>query len=404
MKSRLSLLVATAITSLTISQNIQAAAYQFYELGTPIIGTAGVGQAVVAYDASIAYYNPAGMASLERSHFMVGAQALLPYINFSKQHGSIHGDNGGNAATLTPGIDLYYVYSLSPCWKLGVSFTSPYGGLLNYNNGWVGRYIVQNLQLYAVDLNPVVSYTINDKFAIGLGVVVEYANLYQTVALPRLLLDDGQATIKVGNTNMGFNAGLYWAPRPCTKIGLAYRSQIKHKMRGDTTFLHIGITPNTSAKMTMPQSVIASIAQDVSCRLTLLGELGWANWTAMKKTTLNVAGFTANTILDWKNTYRLGLGAQFKATPALLLQLGASYDSSPTTAKRRTPDLPADKQVRIGTGFVYSVYQMARIGVSYEYLNFGRAPINNKSILGTFNGNYRRNYTNVVQASIDVDL
>ena len=57
---RLSLLAAS---SLLVSQLSYAAAFQFYELGAPSNGTAGVGQAALASDASTAYFNPAGMAS-----------------------------------------------------------------------------------------------------------------------------------------------------------------------------------------------------------------------------------------------------------------------------------------------------------------------------------------------------
>jgi long-subunit fatty acid transport protein len=44
-----------------------AAAFQLYKLGTPIIASAGVGQAALAADASTAYFNPAGMTALPRS-------------------------------------------------------------------------------------------------------------------------------------------------------------------------------------------------------------------------------------------------------------------------------------------------------------------------------------------------
>src|SRR5689334_729948 len=69
-------------TSLLVSNYAFAAAFQFYELGTPIIGTAGVGQAALAEDASTAYFNPAGMAALQGTQFMVGSEVIVPYAHF----------------------------------------------------------------------------------------------------------------------------------------------------------------------------------------------------------------------------------------------------------------------------------------------------------------------------------
>lgn len=106
----------------------------------------------------------------------------------------------------------------------------------------------------------------------------------------------------------------------------------------------------------------------------------------------------------WNNTYRFGLGGQYKFNPCLLLQSGVSYDSSPTSTSKRVPELPYDRQIRVGLGLVYTVMKNATVGLSYEYINFGNADINNVTRLGTFAGSYSNNYANVLQASINVGL
>lgn len=391
-------------SALSFQPTAYAAAFQFYELGTPVIGTAAVGQAALAEDASTSYFNPAGMAQLPNSQYMIGSQLLLPYINFSQStRTTIAGNNGGNAGSLAPGVNLYYVYSYSPQLKLGVSFTTPYAGMLTYNDGWTGRFNVQNLQLYALNLNPAIAYQVNNWVAVGLGASVEYAYLQQTVALPLLPLVDGQVNIKVDSVAPGFNLGVLLTPTSTTKVGVTYRSRITHHLHGNLTFLRIGVTPNASTVMVMPQNAIASVTQDLSNRFSVLGELGWAAWSSMKNTVVNVAGFSVTTPMNWHDTYRLGLGGRYKATPALLFQAGASYDSSPTSSSRRVPDLPMDRQVRLAAGLIYALHSAAKLGFSYEYLNFGNANINNSSSQGMLVGSYSRNYANVFQASINVD-
>lgn len=401
--SRLTTLILSAMTYL-FSQPSLAAAYQLYELGTPIIGTAAVGQAAVADDASTAYFNPAGMGLFNQSQFMLGSQLLVPYTNFSKNSSNtISGDNGGNAGMLTPGMDLYYVGSFTHNLKFGLSLTSPYGGALFYNNGWVGRYDVQTTIFYTINLNPSIAYRFNDWVALGAGVAVEYMNLQETVALPLLLGIDGGAKISVANIATGYNLGVMLTPYPSTRIGIAYRSQIVHNLHGNTSFLRISDTPNTSTRLVMPQNVIISLAQQYG-RINLLAEAGWANWAAMRNTVLTIQNYTASAALNWSNTYRVGLGLQYKVVPRLKLQLGASYDSSPTTASKRLPALPMDRQYRIGAGLMYALIEKAVLGMSYEYWNLGNAPIYNVSNNGVLAGSYSRNYANAFQVSLNVEI
>lgn len=392
------------LVSMFVSNAAFAAAFQLYELGTPIIGLAGVGQAALAEDASTTFFNPAGMALLDCSQFMLGSQLILPDVEFAPNAATtISGNNGGNAGALTPGMNVYTAYSYSPRMKFGFSVTSPYGGLLDYNDGWVGRFVVQNVTFYTINLNPSMAYRVNDWLSLGAGVAFEYMKLVETVALPFTPAVDGQIKFNVHNLARGFNLAALFTPWSTTKIGIAYRSRINHKLHGSSTFLRITSNPVTASKMIMPQNLMLSFAHE--CQpFTVLAELGWANWSSMQDTILTVRNLSAVTPRKWKNTYRVGLGGRYNVSPALLIQAGVSYDSSPTTKKLRLPDLPMDKQIRVGAGVVYTLIKHVNLGVSYEYMNLGHAPIDNTSSNGALAGSYRRNNTNTLQMSLNVEV
>jgi len=399
---RLALFYTFAATTL-VSNAAFAAAFQLYELGTPVIGTADVGQAVTE-DASASYFNPAAMTLLQDSQFMLGTQALISYLNFSKNTSTtISGDNGGNAGAIVPGFDVFYVYNYSPALRFGLNIASPYGGELNYTDGWVGRYSVQQAFFFAVDINPSIGYRINRWLSMGAGATLEYLTFQQTVALP-LVKDvvDGQIKVSLADFAPGFNVGVMLTPYTSTRIGLTYRSQLVHHLHGNSIFLRIDTQPNTTTSMVMPSNAILSVAQDISNQFTVLGELGWADWSSMRNSIVNVANYTALTPLNWNNTYRYGLGVQFKFNPCFMLQMGGSYDSSPTTASKRLPVLAMDRQVRLGAGITYLIIKNVTLGASYEYINFGRATIQNTSSLGVLSGSYSRNYANTLQLSLNV--
>lgn len=400
---RLSLL--TAAVPLLFSQFAHAAAFQLYELGTPIVGTAGVGQAAVADDASTVYFNPAGMTMLPATQIMLGTEVVLPYANFSpNSSNTITGNNGGNAGVLTPALSGFYVYNATRNFKIGFGVTSPYAGALNYTNHWVGRYIVQQMSLLTININPAIAYRINEWASVGAGFSYEYANLIQSVALRLTPAVDGQATVNLGNFAPGFNLGVLFTPYEATKIGVAYRSQIVHHLSGSVDFINISTTPTARTRMVMPANVIASISQDLSPAFTLLGELGWSGWSSMRNTMLTVDSFSGVTPLNWNDTYRIGMGGQYRAFDSLMLQAGLSYDSSPTSKSRRTPNLPMDRQIRVGAGVEYFMYTAVTVGLNYEYMNMGSAPINNTSSMGVISGNYPRNFANFFQASLNASV
>jgi len=396
--------ILLALTCAMCTSVSYAAAFQFYELGTPVNGTAGVGQAAIASDASTAYFNPAGMTALPSSEVMLGSQLIVSNIHFDPNSANtIPGNNGSNAGGLIPGLGGFYVYSYSPQLKFGVSLTSPYGGLLNYNDHWVGRYNVQQMTLLTLNLNPSVAYQINPWLAVGAGLALEYAYLDQTIALPITSFLDGQATLKLDDTSPGFNLGVMLAPYDTTKIGIAYRSQIVHGLSGKVDFLNFSITPSATSKLVTPSNVIASIKQRLNNQFTLLGDLGWTDWSSMHNTIVQVAGYSATSPDNWHDTYRIGLGGQYNfATEPLMLQAGLSYDSSPVSSSNRLPSLPMDRQIRAGVGLEYWMLQSVSLGASYEYINFGNASITNASSVGNLAGKYSSNFANVLQMSLNV--
>lgn len=383
------------LSSLCLSSSASASGFQIFETGTPLIATAAVGQAVTQ-DASASFYNPAAMAQLYDSQIMIATQLLVSTINFKPNTSTTFtGNNGGKAGALLPGLSLYDVYSFSDDLKFGISLNSPYGGLVNYTDGWVGRYFVVDAAFVTMDLNPSFAYRINDWLAFGAGFFVEYASLAETINFPVGGGIEGQVDLRLHNYSPGYNLGLLFSPCDSTIFGLAYRSHVNHNLKGDTTFFRIANTPQSSAKIKIPQSVILSVAQEITPDFVLLLEGGWVNWEIFQSTVVQIDTITLTIPREWKNTYRWGVGAQYKFTSDLLLQTGFSYDGSPCTAENRLPDFPVDKQWRAGIGFIYTTANCVRLGVGYEYIDFGKAAINASTRLGTLSGYYSRNNASV---------
>ena len=379
-----------------------ASGNNFHEQGTPLMGAAYAGQAAVADDASTAYYNPAGMARLDRSQLMVGTLLGLPTFEFANDgRSSFPGSNGGDAAIPVAGGTFFYVQTLGPDWRVGIAATAPFGLALDYHDDWAGRYYVQDTRLITLNLNPSVAWRMNDAWSFGAGVAVQYARLDASFALNNVLdgQDDGNAIIRVDGVDYGFNLGVLWQPRDGTRVGLAYRSQIVHEIDGELELQRVGPTltalgvagDHADFDFTLPAGVTLSLVQALDERFTLLADLASMDWSVLdrSKGTFNT-GVEDVTVRDFHDTWRVALGLRYQWSPDLMLQTGVAYDSSPVDAATRVPDLAVDRQLRFGMGAVYTFSERVTIGLAYEYVDLGdgRMDVTKNALTGRLSGDF----------------
>jgi long-chain fatty acid transport protein len=97
---------------LTAIKPAWASGLSVYEQGQPGIGTANVGQAAYANDASTVYFNPAGMTVMERSEVMSGGMLLIPKVEFASDNNIANpfsgNDGGDNAGIVLPGGGILF--------------------------------------------------------------------------------------------------------------------------------------------------------------------------------------------------------------------------------------------------------------------------------------------------------
>ena len=125
------------------------------------MGTASAGDQAWAHDASTAFHNPAGMTLLDGDQFMVGAGIVSSTVEFDPAADTPHsGGDGGDAGGIAPLGGSFYVHSLSEDLKVGLSFVSLSGAILDYGNTWTGRYQCQEVSIFTMFLNSSLGYDV----------------------------------------------------------------------------------------------------------------------------------------------------------------------------------------------------------------------------------------------------
>jgi long-chain fatty acid transport protein len=381
-----------------------AAGLWVYEMGTPDLGTAAAGRAALAKDAATVFGNPAGMTSLDRSQLLVGAQLAIGDVHFDRGPGTtVGGGNGGNAAGTIPGGSVFYAHSVTPDLKLGFWSGSYLAGSVQYEDGWSGRYYGTKAELITLGAGINAAYKVNDWLSIGGGPLVMYGRLDQRVAVNNVLdgLPDGRLEFEDDEFGVGGMAGLMLEPVEGTRLGVTYISPVDLDFEDRPAAGNLG--PGLQALgvgerriklgVTVPQQVMVSTYHELSDRWAVMGNVVWQDWSAFGKPDVSVSGTgvsneTAD--LDYDDTWGLALGVQYAFADGWRWSVGGGYDSSPMSKGERSPNLPLDRQFRLGTGLQYSFNDKITIGAAYQYMNGGDADIDVERgpLAGRLQGDY----------------
>jgi long-chain fatty acid transport protein len=395
--------VFVAVIMILSAAGARAGGFWLYEMGTPDLGTAAAGRAALAKDAATVFGNPAGMTKLDGSQLLVGTQLAIGNVRFDRGSGTtVPGGNGGNASGLAPGGSFYFSQSVTPSFKLGFWSGSYFGGALDYENDWSGRYYATEAKIITLGAGINGAYKINDWLSIGAGPFFMYGKLEQKLAVNNVLDggSDGSFKFEDDEPGVGGMAGIMLEPWHGGRFGVTYISPVKLDFKDTPSTSNIGPTlaaitdRQIKLGVTVPQQVMLSAYQQLNQRWAVMGNVVWQDWSEFGQPEISVANSsvsneTAN--LNYDDTWGFALGAQYAFAEGWLWSVGGGFETSPMSESQRSPALPLDQQYRIGTGIQYSINDNVTVGAAYQYLNGGNASLDRERgpLAGRIQGDYQ---------------
>jgi long-chain fatty acid transport protein len=339
------------------------------------VGNANAGAAAVAEDASTVFFNPAGMARLSGSQVLGGGNLLWPSFLFhddGSTGSSAGGGDGGDGGGFKFVPDFYWVQALGARWRIGLGVNSPFGQETSYDEDWAGRYIAISSKIKTVNVNPSVSYQVSDTFSVGAGVNIQWMDV--TLSSNTGVAAVGTQTMSADDQAVGFDVGVLLDLTATTRVGLAYRSGIDYALEGDVS----GTGPLAAAvfdgpihaDLSVPESLSLSVFSAVSPRWDVMADVTWTRWSVLQDVTVvrDTNGATLTTLpLDWSDTWRYSLGANFRADSRWKLRGGVAYDETPTNDATRTPRVPDQDRVWLATGVQYAFTSSCAVDVGYAH-------------------------------------
>ncbi len=363
-----------------------------YEAGQEGNGLANAGSAALANDPSVLMSNPAGITQLKGTQISANAQVILGDLRFSRDSSNqFDGNEGGNSLEYLPGASLFVSHQIDERSAIGFGMYGNFGLALDYDDDWAGRYFTQEAAVIGVSLQPTWAYKFTDDLSIGIGPRIMVGYYRTEMAINNNLLGladrpDGQLEYKDTDVGVGVNLGVLYQADPRTRVGLAYTSKVKlefedkpHLKDINNPLLHAALrrldVDSLELDLNVPQTLTASIAHELGNQWTLLGSLGWQDWSDFGDVGVDVdanGGGTSRTVdRKYKDTWHASVGALYQATPQWRWSVGLGYDSSAVDDEDRTVDNPMGEAWRLATGVNYTVDEGLDLHLAYTLVWLG---------------------------------
>src|SRR5499426_2278738 len=437
----------------TVPGSASAAGFQLMEQNASGLGNAYAGQAAAAEDASAIYFNPAGLTHIPRGQVVGALHLVKPSTTFSNDGsctpyvgtgvgtstcpfgpngnlGHIAGGNGGDAGDWSVVPNAYLSWEVLPStWWLGIGVNAPFGLKTEWDADWVGRFQAIKSEVQTININPTVAWKINNLFSVGAGFSAQHldAELTQAVSYRAVALSTGIGAIIAGTPAgsegvfklsaddwaWGWNAGVMVNFSPETRLGVSYRSRINFTVEGDATFgsrpTALSVVPNVAdgnvkADIELPDTLSVAVAHQLNAQLQLLADYTWTRWDSIQDLTVvrtsgPLSGQTLTSLaLHFKNSWRVGVGANYQLTPQWKLRGGFAFDKSPVQDAFRTPRLPDEDRFWLAAGaqWAFSPNAALDFGLAHLFVKDASSNLVNQetatsvprgSLVGTYEAN-----------------
>lgn len=348
-----------------------------------------------ALGASSIFYNPGGLSMMEtKFSFSAGVSGILSNATFQK--------DGTNyqAQTDNPTGTPFYVYGagkINEKLSVGIGIYTPFGSSAKWDDNWAGRYLIQNISLQAIFIQPTIGYKFNDIVSIGAGFIYAMGSVNLQKAVP--YNTDSYAELDGSTGSMGYNVGVMVRPTKKLSIGVDYRSKMVMKIEGgDATFKVPASFATTvpesnkfDAELPMPANLDVGIAYAFSDKFTLAIEMNYVFWGVYEDLTFTFE--EQNDLLgsvnprNYSNTFIGRIGGQYTLNEMFAFRAGVYYDPTPTDQDYFNPETVSLNTV--GWTLGVSIVPVKNLSIDLSYAQLHGLEGEKQYLPANFSGKYK---------------
>jgi len=338
----------------------------------------------VVNSAEVAFFNPAGMAYLDKKfNLSFGGNALFANTKFqnSQYNWEASTENMG-----TP-FSLYATYKVNNWFTAGLAVYTPYGSSVEWDQDWQGAHLVNNIDLSAIFVQPSVSIRVGEHFSVGGGPIFATGSVNFNRNLstnPLLSVNGSGADVTLdakGITAWGYTAGFMFNPSKKLRIGMNYRSEIIMEARdGAADFNDVPDFAQAdprfqdqkfNADLPLPAELTVGLSYKITDKWLFAFDYNRAMWSVYDALVVDFSnGAQSNNPRNYKNSSTYRLGTQYVANDKFTFRAGWYFDESPVQDGYFAPETPRNDSMGYTGGLTYQVNSKLGIDLSFLYLHF----------------------------------
>ncbi len=343
------------------------------------MGHTGTG---ILSDASCVFFNAGGMTFLDSSVSLVaGASFIIPrteYLELSP---------GTYTAEMKHHVGTPFSFYFSerdsshPRVSAGLGIYTPFGSKAQWADDWKGKFIIREINLKTIFIQPTISYRLSRTIGVGIGVIVGTGDfsLRKGIPIQNLAGHYGEGNLAGHASGWGMNAGIYFQPTKKLSVGISYRSSVTMRVKnGDAKFSVpdslSAYFPSTTfnAELNLPQVFNFGMGYRLTEKLRLavdVNRIGWSVYDSLqiyfKETTEKLENISS--ARRYKDVFIFRIGGEYKVNSKLTLRAGGYYDMSPVQDGYVTPETPDANRIGITLGTTVRISSRMHIDASLLY-------------------------------------
>jgi long-chain fatty acid transport protein len=369
----LTLLVTALFTQLF------AGGFQINAQGQRQLGMGHTGTGLLHNDASYLFFNPgAGIFIDRRLTVTAGISLLKPRVVYLESAPGMYTTEMMHN-TGTP-FEFYASWRTGN-FAFGVAAYTPFGSRAQWPDDWKGQFLIREINLKTICIQPTVTYKFGDHFGVGAGFIYSTGGFTLRKGVPAQNQNSayGEGALNGSASGIGYNIGVYFRANEMWSAGISYRSSIAVAVKEGTAEFTVPSSlaeyfPATtfSTELKLPSVLNAGVGFS-SGLWKVAADFNYVGWSSYDSLRIDFADNTDKlediaSARMYKNSWIARVGVQYQPVPRFYFRLGAYYDKSPVQDGYLTPETPDADRIGLTAGTTVVLGDNLNLDLSFLFI------------------------------------
>lgn len=253
--------------------------------------------------------------------------------------------------------------------------------ITTYDDDWAGRFHGTKSDVKTLTATPMIAYRPFCKLSLGAGFQMQYVRAKLSnaqITMNGIRPQEDHTKLYGDALDIGYTLGAMYEYSDNTRFGIGYRSQIKHKLKGNIDFSKaVDMDQNISARLTTPANLTFGAYHDINDQWSVMAEFGRTYWSSFKELRiLGQNGIDSITQEKWKDTTFYAVGASYRYNDKWKFRAGFAVDQGAVGEYYRTPRIPDADRLWYSGGIEYSLDDRTTLNLGYTYIRAEKGRVN----------------------------